>query len=73
VSTTAADGPTDWSERAGRRVLATGWLLYPKHSHGTEGMAWDRLAVLATAGLATGLLAWRRMGRRIDPWAVRSA
>ena len=51
--------------------LPVGYLLY--QTHGIEGMAWGRLAVLATAGLATGLLAWRRMGRRIDPWAFGPA
>ena len=48
--------------------LPIGYLLY--HSHGIEGMAWGRFAILAAASLLTGALGYKRMGRRINPWEL---
>jgi O-antigen/teichoic acid export membrane protein len=47
--------------------LPLGYVLY--QSHGIEGMAWGRLVILAVAGLLTGILGYKRIGKRIDPWA----
>jgi len=46
--------------------LPVGYLLY--NSYGIAAMAWGRFAVLAVAGLLTGVMGYRRLGRRIDPW-----
>ena len=35
---------------------------------GVEGMAWGRVVSMAAVGVATGVLGWRRLGHRIDPW-----
>jgi len=49
--------------------LPVGYLLY--NAYGIAGMAWGRFAVLAVAGLLTGVMGNKRIGKRIDPWTTK--